>query len=315
MTQVELGRLRSATPDEAASFFARVPPEALVAAVRQTSDDELLELIARDEIRPVAVEGILARLHEFAIPERLEELEGVVRFDLERRGRLLERHALAFDRGSMRLVRDVTESAPTDVVLRTSLLRFVRLVSGESNAGLEYLSGKLDIDGDALLALAVGGIFRVPGTDQVAMDPTELDPVDVATAVHVARPDHVKKVMASGFRPIVLSEIFRRLPDFVNERKAAKVELTLGFRLLGNPTGEVERYVVRIDRGTASVTEGSDEGRDRDATITCEGHDYLRLATGHLNPVSGVLKGQLKVKGDKTKALLFGSVIDFPKAR
>ena len=61
-------------------------------------------------------------------------------------------------------------------MLRTSLLRFVRIVSGESNAGLEYLSGKLDIDGDALLALAVGGIFRVPGTDEVAVDPTDARP-------------------------------------------------------------------------------------------------------------------------------------------
>jgi putative sterol carrier protein len=274
-----------------------------------------LELIGRDDIRTVAVSGIHERLHEFAIPERLGDLEGVVRFDLERRGTLLERHALVFDRGSMRLLRDVDESHPTDVVLRTSLLRFVRLVSGERNAGLEYLSGKLDIDGDALLALAVGGIFRVPGTGQVAMDPTTLDPVDVATALRDVRPDHLRKVMASGFRPIVLGEIFRRLPDFVNQGKAAKVELTIGFRLLGNPTGEVERYVVRIDHGTASVIAGADEGGERDATMTCEGHDYLRLATGQLNPVTGVLKGQLKVKGDKAKALQFGSVIDFPKAR
>jgi putative sterol carrier protein len=48
--------------------------------------------------------------------------------------------------------------------------------------------------------------------------------------------------------------------------------------------------------------------------VTCEGHDFLRLATGHLNPVYGVLRGHLKVKGDQTKALQLSSVLDIPQA-
>ena len=43
--------------------------------------------------------------------------------------------------------------------------------------------------------------------------------------------------------------------------------------------------------------------------------EFLRLATGHLSAVTGVLRGQLKVRGDKAKALQLSSVIDFPKAR
>ncbi|NYD41670.1 SCP2 sterol-binding domain-containing protein [Nocardioides panaciterrulae] len=307
-----LEHLRTASHTEATAFFADIDPEALVAEVRRTGDEELLALIAREEVRPAAVEGILARLHEYAVAERLADLRGVVRFDLERRGTLLERHGLVFEAGTMVLRRGLSATEPTDVVLRTSVLRFVRIVSGQLNAGLEYLRGKLDIDGDALLALAVGGIFRVPGTGEIAVDPTTLDPVEVATVLGEVRGEHLKKVMASGFRPIVLGEIFRRLPDFVDERRAAKADLTIGFRLLGNPTGEVERYVVRVRGGVATVSAG-DAGEERDATVTCEGHDYLRLATGHLNPVTGVLKGQLKVRGDKAKALALSSVIDIPK--
>ena len=199
-----LEHLRTASRAEATAFFADIDPEALVAEVRRTADEELLALIAREEVRPAAVEGILARLHEYAVAERLAELRGVVRFDLQRRGTLLERHGLAFQAGAMVLRPGLAATEPTDVVLRTSVLRFVRIVSGERNAGLEYLRGKLDIDGDALLALAVGGIFRVPGTGEVAVDPTTLDPVEVATALGEVRGDHLKKVMASGFRPIVL---------------------------------------------------------------------------------------------------------------
>lgn len=310
----DLELLRTADPAEAARFFAEVEPERLVAAVASTGDDDLLELLARDDIRPVAVEGILVRLHEYAIPERLAAMNGVVRFDLERRGKLLERESLAFRDGGITLLPDGGDGTPPDVVLRTSLLRFVRLVSGELNAGLAYLSGKLDIEGDADLALAVGGIFRVPGSGSVAVDPRLLDPVDVATALGEVKGDHLRKVMRSGFRPVVLGEIFRRLPDFVSPERSHGVRLCVGFRLAGNPAGEVERYVVEVADGVATVTEG-DAGGDRDATVSCEGHDFLKLVTGHLNPVAGVLRGQLKVKGDKTKALKLASVMDIPTAR
>jgi putative sterol carrier protein len=137
----------------------------------------------------------------------------------------------------------------------------------------------------------------------------------VATALKGTKSEHLRKVMASGFRPIVLDEIFRRLPSFLNDRKARNVDLTIGFRLGGRPDGEVDRYVVRIVGGEATVTAGAEEGSARDATVTCEAHEFLRLATGHLSAVTGVLRGQLKVRGDKAKALQLSSVIDFPKAR
>ncbi|HEU5035663.1 MAG TPA: SCP2 sterol-binding domain-containing protein [Nocardioides sp.] len=307
---MDLTPLRTADADETAAFFADADPEALVAAVAATTDDALLALIGRDEVRPAAIAGILARLHEYAVPDRLARLHGTVRIDLERRGKVLERHVLRFVEGSIEL----GHGGEVDVVLRTSILRFVRLVSGERNAGLEYLSGKLDIEGDADLALALGGMFRVPGSDAVAVDPTALDPVEVATVLKDAPREHLEKVMASGFRPVVLGEIFRRLPEYVDPHRARKVELAIGFRLLGNPSGEVERYVVRVSGGVATVTAG-EEGEERDATVTCQAHDYLRLATGHLNPLTGVLKGQLKVRGDRAKALQLSSVIDIPQPR
>ena len=163
-------------------------------------------------IRPVAVEVILSRLHEYAVPERLALLHGVVRFDLQRRGRLLERHGLELRGGEILARPDIAADEPVDVVLTTNVVRFLRLVSGERNAGLEYLAGTLDIQGDAALAIGLGGIFRVPGTHHVAVDPTELDPVDVATVLGTVPLGHLRKVMASGFRPVVLGEIFRRLP-------------------------------------------------------------------------------------------------------
>ena len=313
MTQVTLDVLHRATADEATRFFADADAEALVEALRHTGDDELRALVGRDEIRLPAVRGVLSRLHEYADPDRLAALTGTVRIDLTRDDARLGHHLLRIGSGLITVEADVPAAAPSDVVLGTSVIGFVRLVSGQGNAALDYLAGRLHVEGDAGLALAVGGLFTIPGTDEIAVDPSALDPVDVARALAGVPVEHLREVMASGFRPVVLEEIFRRLPDFVNPRRAARADLTVGFKLLGAPGGEPERYVVRVDHGACKV-EPDDVGGDRDATITCEGYDFLRLATGHLAAVKGVLRGQLKVRGEKAKALQLASVLDIPKA-
>ena len=313
MTQVTLEPLRTASGPDAEAFLATTPAEALVDAIRRTDDDALRALIGRDEIRLAAVRGVLGRLHEYADPTRLAVTTGRVRVDLTRDDHRLGVHLLVLDGGRIDVVTDVPRDEPADVVLATTVIGFIRLVSGQGDAALDYLAGRLSIAGDCALALALGSLFTIPGTDAVAVDPTALDPVDVSRALHGVSTEHLREVMASGFRPIVLGEIFRRLPGYVNPRRAARAELVVGFRLLGAPDGEPERYVVRIDHGVATVDEEVGDGRgERHATITCEGYDFLRLATGHLKAVTGVLRGQLKVKGDKAKALQFAGMIDFP---
>lgn len=252
---------------------------------------------------------VVASVERRALPDRLAALAGTVRFV---DARTQEQVTVRFDRGA---VGDVADDAPPDVVVRGAADLLAAVVAGECNAGLEFLRGSLDISGDTDLALAVGGLFEVAGSPGVAMDPQALDPVAVAGVLGEVRKDHLERVMRSGFRPVVLGEIFRRLPEFVDPVKAARVELSVAFRLTGRPDGEVERYVVTVGDGAAVVQPG-EPGRDetRDATVTCEAHEFLRLATGHLNPVLGVLRGRLKVRGDQAKALQLASVIDIPRS-
>jgi putative sterol carrier protein len=269
-------------------------------------------------VREVELHELLASLASYAVPERLAEVRTVLRVEVAER----RRHPVA---ATARIADGAVEVLPgpdgpdPDVLLRARPDVVAGVVRGELNAGLEFLRGTLDIEGDTDHALAVGGMVRLAGTRDTPVDPRALDPVAVAGALGEVRGDHLRKVMRSGFRPVVLGEIFRRLPDFVNPRKAAKVHLVVGFRLTGNPSGEVERYVVTVDHGTARVEpvaagagETGDTG-ERHATITCEGHDFLKLATGHLNPVFGVLRGHLKVRGDQARALQLSSVLDIPQ--
>jgi putative sterol carrier protein len=125
----------------------------------------------------------------------------------------------------------------------------------------------------------------------------------------------MRSVMEGGFRPIVLDEVFRRFPEFVDADKASVVELCVGFRIGGRRDGEVDRFVVHVADGACTIETDPPEGQRRDATITIEGADFLRLVTGQLHPVRGVLTGAMKVKGDRSKALALNAVMVPPKPR
>ena len=279
--------------------------------IRETSDEDLRRLIDIDHFREAAVDAILDRFGEFADATRLAELDGVVRFELARSKKHSVCHTARFAAGVVTLEPD----AAPDVTIAADILDFVRLVTGESNAALLYLGGRLGIEGRELLALDVGTVFTVPGSDHAAVDPRTLDPVDVATAVATTSGKHMRSVMEGGFRPIVLEEVFRRFPDFIDTGKAQSMKLTVGFRVGGRLDGGVDRYCVHIEDGVCTIETDPPEGQRRDATISVDGADFLRLVTGQLHPVRGVLTGSLKVKGDRAKALALNAVMVPPQPR
>ncbi len=293
------------------AFFTDQDAVTLTGLIHECPDDDLRRLVADDAVRAAAVSALLLRFPEFADAHRLAAIDGVVCFDLECAAGPNERHTVRFARGTVTLLDDATPG----VTIGAEILDFVRLVTGQRNAALLYLSDRLSIDGDEMLALAVGTVFRVPGTDQPAVDPSALDPVDVATAVAQTSAKHMREVMAKGFRGIVLGEVFRRFPEFLVPARAEQTRISVGFRIGGRADGEVDRYLVHVADGTCRVESAPAEGSPRDATITVDGLNFLKLVTGQLNPVKGVLTGTLKVKGDKSKALALNAVMDPPRPR
>lgn len=299
--------------DELDRFFHQAEAEAVVALVQATSDGALQRLLDDDPVRQAAVGSIFARLGEYALTDRLARVKGTVAFRIRLSRRKAETYVLVFDSGEVSVVPPPTTRS-TDVTIVCAALELVRLVTGGANAALLYLGDRLAIEGDELLALEVGGVFRVPGSDDVAVDPTTLDPVDVAVAIAKVKDSHLHDVMAGDLREVVLSEIFRRLPDFVHEQKAGRHDLAIGFKIGGRADGGADRYVVTLREGRANVerlAEGADR-ENRDATISLTGAQFLKLVTGHLNPVTGVMRGQLKVRGDVKAALTFSGLMDIP---
>ena len=307
-------RLRSALdlvdlpPAEVEEFFATEQPEVVVALVHDLDDRQVGRLVAVPHVRESAVRLVLARLGEFALPEALAAVKGVVEFEVDVPGGAPERHPLVFD-GAGVAVSPTGHEAP-DVTVSMAALDFVRLVSGGSSAAILLLGGRLRVSGDEELALRVGGVFQVPGRPGVAVDPSAVDPVEAAAAVKGVKDAVLDRVMTGGFREVVLDQVITRMPAFLDEKKARQHRLTVSFRVAGRPDGGSDRVVVHVDGGTCRVERDTDG--DRDATLLLDGTQFLKLVLGHLNPVTAVMRGSIKVKGDVNAALRLQRLMRIP---
>ena len=302
--------LGSMNSEELAHFFETAGADDIARLINEADDDELVRLISDDAMREAAVGTGLNRFQEFAVPERLAEVNGVVRFIVTRSRGAKDSYDATFAHGNV----DVVPAGPgrPDVSITTDALDFIRLVSGTASAALLLLSARLLVDGNEGLALQVGGVFKVPGSDDVAVNPAALDAIDVAGVIAKAKDSYLRDVMKGGFRDVILSEIFRRFPEYIDANKAKNLQFGIGFKIAGGD-GEPDRFLVTLDKGECTVTRDG-EGK-RKATIALGGAEFLKLATGNLNPTMAFVRGSLRVKGDISTALSLSAVMRIPSAR
>jgi putative sterol carrier protein len=289
-------------------YFATADPGEISASLRSAGDGDLLEAFADGERRSRALEGLLGRIAEFADPQRLASVDGVVCFALTSPG-AVERHTVGFRAGIATLY---DEPPAADVTLTLSLVDFFRLITGDADGALLHLAGDLMISGDESLVLDLGFALVAPGATRAAIDPAALDPVAVSRAIKDASTEHLSAVMAGAFRPLVLREVFGRMPEFLIAERAGGVRVAVGFRIGGRADGGIDRYVVRVADGVCVVDIDPPEDVVPDATLELAGPEFLRLVLGHIHPVRAVLGGGLRVSGDAMKALKFSSIMRIP---
>jgi len=97
-----------------------------------------------------------------------------------------------------------------------------------------------------------------------------------------------------------VKEIFESLPDQVPAGKTAGISHTYLFEIK-----DVGTWLVAVDDGKVAVTEG---GADADVRIGMSEETFQKLAARKQNPVTAVMTGKIKVKGDMTAARKLGAL-------
>jgi putative sterol carrier protein len=297
------------------SDFGKPPGSSEVArAIGELSDDDLRSLLTGG-VRELLLDEVFRRFPDHLDPASARDADAAFAFDVTGRedGRS-DRYVVALAAGRCEAGRHV-ERAPA-VTYSLDAVDFLKLVTGNVNPATLVLGGRLRLEGDERLAMALTDYFRAPavgGRDPSATDPRAVDAVEIAREIENVSEKELRTRLRGTVRDLVLEEIFRRFPDYLDERRAANEQAAIAWKITGREDGGYDRYVVVIDRGSCRT------GRDLDVeprvTIRLDAAYFLKVVTGGVSPTLGYLFGKLKVKGDLTFAIRLTSLFRIPSAR
>jgi putative sterol carrier protein len=139
---------------------APLDPAELAALVRDASDAQLADGIRTN--RELVLERIFDAMPEHLDPETSREAEAVLEWRISgREGGGHDRYQVRIDRGTCEVMRDGDDEAT--VVYTIGPVEFVRLMSGTASGPELFMSGRLTIEGDLMLAAMVQSWFQQPG--------------------------------------------------------------------------------------------------------------------------------------------------------
>jgi putative sterol carrier protein len=123
--------------------------------------------------------------------------------------------------------------------------------------------------------------------------------------------ERLEQVMRSPARRPMLDGIFWRMPKQLDAEQAVGVKTSIRWDITGRTDGAVDTYTLALDNGKASTTRGAD-GEPAKLTITMDGVQFLRLASGNLDPMQAYFKGQIQLAGDIMVAAKMAQLFRMP---
>ncbi|HEX4723888.1 MAG TPA: SCP2 sterol-binding domain-containing protein [Pseudonocardiaceae bacterium] len=128
-----------------------------------------------------------------------------------------------------------------------------------------------------------------------------------------ATTEQLDAIAASAIaRPLVLTEVFRRMAVHLHTDRALSVHAVGSMRIGCCSNNEYERFQTVIDGGSC-VTDTQLDSSPR-ITLTIGMADFLRLATGTASPTRLLIGRRLRIRGDLRFALRMASLFDIPAA-
>ena len=118
-----------------------------------------------------------------------------------------------------------------------------------------------------------------------------------AQAVGNAPKERLDQVMRSPARRVLLETIFWQMPRHVDPRPARTMNCTIRWRITGKGDGEADVYDLEFTDGRCRVIRGPGAAPPK-LTITVDGAEFLRLATGNSDPVKAYFTGRVALAGD-----------------
>jgi len=153
------------------------------------------------------------------------------------------------------------------------------------------------------------GTFDLTSIDPEAIDADVFDPEVVAIVVGSTPEAKLAEAMDGPLRGVIVGEVFRRMPERLNNATAASADAVINWEIPNNG-GEADRYTVVVQGGTCTVEEGLHPSPR--VSLSLDAVTFLRLVTGNLNPVTAFMAGQITIQGDLMFAASVTALFDIP---
>jgi putative sterol carrier protein len=184
------------------------------------------------------------------------------------------------------------------------------LVKGLDTEAINLLVQKADPETAKKLIKKVDpGTFDLSTIDPAAIDSEIFDTEMVALVVGSTPVEKLAEAMDGPLREVIVSEVFRRMPERVNQATAGAVEAVIAWTIT-REGGEPDRYVVKVDKGSVTVEQGTVDAPR--VSLELSPVTFLRLVTGNENPVTAFMSGQIAITGDLMFAATVQTLFEIP---
>lgn len=126
-------------------------------------------------------------------------------------------------------------------------------------------------------------------------------------------PERLEQFMRSPARKPVLDGMFWQMPRQVDTKAAAGTTTAIKWVITGRPDGGSDVYRLLIEDGRARTERG--EGGDPRLTVTLDGAEFVRLASGNSDPMKAYFKGRIQLTGDIMVAAKMAQIFHMPGSR
>jgi SCP-2 sterol transfer family len=132
-----------------------------------------------------------------------------------------------------------------------------------------------------------------------------------AQAVRNAPEERLDRLMRSPARRVLLETIFWQMPRHIDPENVKSMNCTIRWRITGKSDGEADVYDLLLADGNCRVVRGPGTSPPK-LTITVDGAEFLRLATGNSDPVKAYFTGRVALAGDVMVAAKASSLFRLP---
>jgi putative sterol carrier protein len=138
-----------------------IDPAQYAALVRDTPDDQLAAGMRAN--RDLILGQIFAQMADHLDPDKARDAEAVIEWRIGGRDDgSHDRYQVVISHGTCVIEREGDRDA--SAVFTIGPVEFIRLVTGNVNGPELFMTGRITVEGDLMLAAMVQGWFRVPGS-------------------------------------------------------------------------------------------------------------------------------------------------------